>query len=107
MAARQLRVEREHACDDRVLEVGAKPSEYAECLLQVARGATASHSGAIAALAMARRTQLADRLLALLDERRPRAAVSGRATARATLATLALAIPLGAAMPTLRVEDQS
>ena len=37
-AACRMRIEREHACDDQVLRLGAKPEEYAPQLVDIARG---------------------------------------------------------------------
>ena len=66
LAARQLRLERERACDDAVLNAGAKPSEYANHLLEIARSLKASQATAFATVAMARPSQLTGRLLDVL-----------------------------------------
>ncbi len=66
VAAWRLRVERERACDDLVLRAGASGPDYADHLLQLARGARAA-AGPAWALAMARPSQLEGRLLAILD----------------------------------------
>ena len=66
IAAWRLRVERERACDDLVLRAGASGPDYADHLLQLARGARA-RAGPAWALAMARPSQLEGRLLAILD----------------------------------------
>jgi beta-lactamase regulating signal transducer with metallopeptidase domain len=65
-ATRQMRHERERACDDRVVTQGVVPSAYAADLLALvdAYGPTDRH---YAALAMARRSTLEGRVLALLD----------------------------------------
>lgn len=81
IAARNLRVERERACDDRVLLSGARASEYAEHLLTIARTLRTPGAAGAAALAMARPSHLEGRLLAVLDGRRQRAALTGRRAA--------------------------
>ncbi|HEX8361494.1 MAG TPA: M56 family metallopeptidase, partial [Longimicrobium sp.] len=97
-AARRLRQEREQACDDAVLALGARPAVYADHLLDIVRSLGTS-SGPAAALAMARRSQFEGRLLAILDAAVPRTGV-GRAVALATLAGGALFIvPLAALSP--------
>ncbi len=88
VAAWRLRVERERACDDLVLRAGASGPDYADQLLQLARGARGS-SGPAWALAMARPSQLEGRLLAILDPSRERQGLSRGMTA-ATAATVAL-----------------
>jgi beta-lactamase regulating signal transducer with metallopeptidase domain len=92
LVTRRLRVEREHACDDVVVAAGARPSEYAEELLSLARGFQARGSSLVA-MAMARPTHLATRLRAVLEERRARALPRGGATAIAlTAATMVVAL---------------
>jgi len=69
-AARQSRIERERACDGYVLSVGAIPSDYAHHLLEIARSLRSRPTfemSAIATVAMARQSQLEDRLLAILE----------------------------------------
>jgi beta-lactamase regulating signal transducer with metallopeptidase domain len=98
-AARQMRIEREQACDDRVLRAGTRASEYAGHLLEVARSFRPSALTAAAAVAMARRSQLEGRVLAVLDTARDRGAVPGRAALVAGgIAAVAL-FPLAAASP--------
>ena len=80
IAARNLRIERERACDDRVLLAGARASEYAEHLLTIARTLRTPGAAGAAALAMARPSHLEGRLLAVLDGGRRRAVITrGRA----------------------------
>jgi beta-lactamase regulating signal transducer with metallopeptidase domain len=67
LASRQLRVERERACDDQVIEVGTKASDYAGHLLDMARTFRSGRCSSLATLAIARRSQLEGRLLAILD----------------------------------------
>ena len=68
VAASHLRSERERACDDEVLRSGARPSTYAQHLLEITRGLQTSHLPA-AALAMSRPTELEGRLIAVLSTR--------------------------------------
>ena len=65
IAARQMRVERERACDDLVLNGGCKASEYAGHLVQIAT--TFRHAPQAAGIAMARRSNLEQRVTAIVD----------------------------------------
>jgi len=67
VAAWRLRVERERACDDQVLKAGTRASDYATFLLDVARSRHGMLLASPASVAMARRSQLEGRLLAILD----------------------------------------
>ena len=99
LAARQARVEREHACDDAVLAAGALPSSYAQALLDTARSSPAAWATASAGLTMARPSHLANRLLAVLDERRRRGQLGRVAFGAASFGTLALLAPVAAMAP--------
>ncbi|HYJ80836.1 MAG TPA: M56 family metallopeptidase, partial [Longimicrobiaceae bacterium] len=98
-AARRLTVERERACDDRVLARGGDALAYASVLLAVARAALAAPPAPRGLLAMARPTELELRFTAILDPARRR----GRLTAasRTVLAAGAalLLLPLAAFRP--------
>ena len=99
LASRALRGERERACDDAVVRAGARPSEYATHLLQVARDLRVPSTTALATVCMARRSQLSDRLLAILDERRNRRTVSRRFAVPTWLVALLILIPAAAFVP--------
>lgn len=71
-ASRRMRVEREQACDDRVLAAGESASAYAGHLLDVARVCRSLRLGSAVAAAMARPSHLEGRLLAILDGHRER-----------------------------------
>ena len=92
-AAAALARERERACDDEVLRLGAKPSAYASLLLNLAR--TQSAWTPATALSMARPSAIEGRLLAILGDaaRTPRG--STRWIVTAMLAVVATTI-LGA-----------
>jgi HEAT repeat protein/beta-lactamase regulating signal transducer with metallopeptidase domain len=102
MAARHVRTERERACDDLVLAAGTPGPDYAEELLEIARVMRGGRFPAVlagASLAMAHRSQLEGRLIAILDPRIPRSGVSRLRTAIATaLFTMAL-MPLASLQP--------
>lgn len=95
-AARRLRVEREQACDDRVLAAGTRAAEYAGHLLEVARRFRPVGIASAAAVAMARPSQLEGRLLAVLDPARSRWEPGRRARVLAGVAALGLVAPLAA-----------
>ena len=68
VAARRLRAERERACDDFVLAAGTRGSAYAGHLLEIARAMGPRFPLlAGAGVAMAHRSQLEGRLMAILD----------------------------------------
>ena len=102
-AARQMRLEREHACDDFVLDAGARASDYAQDLLQIARSLVSSGAPAAAALAMARRTELEGRLLAILNPRANRRPASRKRIVASSLGVIVLALPLAALRPVPRL----
>ena len=92
LAWRESLKDRERAADDLVLLAGERPSAYAGHLLDVARALHSRPPVAWGALAMARRSQLEGRLLAILDPQLPRhsvARVSALAAAMIAIATVA------------------
>ena len=95
IAARRVREEREHACDDAVLAVGTRATDYADHLLTIVR-ALGSAPGPAAALAMARRNQFEGRMLAILDGATPRGPVSRTLAVATSLLALTLIVPLAA-----------
>jgi beta-lactamase regulating signal transducer with metallopeptidase domain len=100
MAVRKLREEREHACDDAVLEIGTAPADYADHLLTIVRSLGSAPGPAPAhALAMARRSQFEGRLLAILDNAVRRNGVSRAAALATSAAALACLVPLAAMRP--------
>lgn len=98
-AAKRLRVERELACDDRVIAAGTEPRDYAGHLLDIAYTLGAGRSPALA-VSMARRGQLEGRMLAVLDAARNRAIPGIRARATGAIAATALLVPLSAIVTT-------
>ena len=103
LAAHQMRVEREHACDDYVLRDGTAPSLYAGELLEMVRSiGMPSHdraAPAFAALAMARRSEFEGRMLAILDPRLDRHTLTRRGTLMTAVIVALLTLPLAALRP--------
>jgi HEAT repeat protein/beta-lactamase regulating signal transducer with metallopeptidase domain len=87
-AAKRLRSESERACDDLVLSCGARPSEYAQHLLDMVTNVR-DHGAPVMALPMARKKEFEGRMLAILDPAIRRAS-PGRLQAVAVTATLGL-----------------
>jgi beta-lactamase regulating signal transducer with metallopeptidase domain len=79
LAARKMRIERESACDDSVLEMVDQPVDYASVLLRFAREMVARSSPTAAALPMAGLSGLEGRVQAILDRGRRRSKVGARA----------------------------
>ena len=87
-AAKNLRAESERACDDLVLSCGARPSEYAQHLLDMVTSVR-HHGAPIMALPMARKKEFEGRMLAILDPAIRRAS-PGRLQAAGVVAMLVL-----------------
>jgi beta-lactamase regulating signal transducer with metallopeptidase domain len=88
LALRQLRIERELACDDCVLEAGELPSEYAKQLVVVARAYQPSRP--TVSVAMASSARLDDRIRAILDTARSRLPLSHPTAITLSIAALTL-----------------
>ncbi|MCP4578213.1 MAG: M56 family metallopeptidase [Deltaproteobacteria bacterium] len=67
MTVRQMRVERERACDNAVLNAGAKPSNYATQLMELAADLGAFRRPLWQTAAISEGSGLKDRLLCILD----------------------------------------
>jgi HEAT repeat protein/beta-lactamase regulating signal transducer with metallopeptidase domain len=109
MAARHVRTERERACDDLVLALGTRGSDYADQLLEIARVMRSGRFPVLltgATLAMAHRSQLEGRLIAILDPRVPRAGVSRVRSAGATALVVCALLPLASLQPWAHVSVQ-
>jgi beta-lactamase regulating signal transducer with metallopeptidase domain len=94
-AAKRLQVEREFACDDRVLAVGTQADGYANDLLEIAYTLGGRRTPALA-VTMARRGQLEGRLLAVLDAARNRATPGLMGRLAAATAAFAVLVPVAA-----------
>lgn len=98
-AVASLRRETERACDDRVLHAGTPAPEYARHLLEAARDLVRPAGRFLTASAVAERTRLGDRVVALLDEHRDRRVPTPRATALLGGVALLVISALAAAVP--------
>jgi len=94
IAAWRIRVERERACDDVVLNNGMKPSDYAEHLLGIATGYVGRQFAGLSAVAMARKARLEGRLLSMLDGKLSRRELSLGAVTFSFLVTVAIVFPV-------------
>ncbi len=96
--ARRLRIERELACDDRVIAAGTQARDYAGHLLEIAYS-LGRHGAPALAVSMARPRQLEGRMLAALDDQCDRRVPAFRfrcasaAVAAIVLFSLAVATP--------------
>lgn len=99
--AGRLRVERELACDDRVLSAGTDARDYAGHLLELAYSLGSGRRPLIA-VSMAGSGQLEGRMLALLDAARNRAVPALRSHIVGIVVLLGLLVPLAAATISVR-----
>lgn len=101
----RLRIERELACDDRVIAAGARPRDYAGHLLEIAYSFGGKRAPALA-VCMARPHQLEGRMLAALDAARNRRVPSLRTRfAGAVLVLIVLAVIAGVRPTTTTAEE--
>ncbi|HVF38851.1 MAG TPA: M56 family metallopeptidase [Gemmatimonadaceae bacterium] len=105
-ASHRMRVERELACDDRVLTTGSAPSDYAANLLDVARSLRAPSYTSQTAIAMARPSQLSGRLLAVLDGSRNRSTVNRSLATVILIAAGAIVLPLASLTPAQAIAEE-
>ena len=102
IAARRARTERERACDDLVLAAGTRGPDYANELIEIARVMRSGRFPALlagASLAMAHRSELEGRLMAILDPHVPRAGVTRLRRAAATTMFALAVMPLASMQP--------
>ena len=70
LAWRAATIAAERSCDEEVLELGTRPSEYARHLFSLASGTAGGRAGL--ALPMVQRSQLENRIMSILKQHRPR-----------------------------------
>lgn len=99
LAAWRMRVERETACDDFVLEMGEQPSRYARLLLQLADRSMGGVGSSDVAVAMASAAPLERRISAVLRQDRCRRPVGRRTGSLLTLATALVMVLAGIVSP--------
>lgn len=98
IAAWRLRVEREVACDDHVLESGTKASDYAGHLVEIASLFRTSNSNSPVAVGMAC-SHLESRVRSILDPNARRRGASGLKVALAAVCAAVLTAPLAMLQP--------
>jgi len=97
LAVRQLRIERETDCDNAVLRTGAKPSDYAELLMNIASDLGASAMPVWRMSTVSQNSNLKDRLMNILNQRINRSRGSRRSAVLIGVLVLALVLPISAA----------
>jgi HEAT repeat protein len=98
VATHRLRLESERACDDLVLGVGTRPSEYADHLLQIVCRAARVRAPAMV-LPMAERREVEGRMLAILEPDVRRESPTRRHAVTLGAFALAFVLPLAALAP--------
>ena len=99
LAARESRKLQEQACDDAVLRSGATASDYASFLRRAAESAQGGHRRLAAAMGVAGRSELRQRVDSILDPARPRAPLSSAPAFGIWMMVACLAFFLAAAVP--------
>ena len=91
--AMQMKRLRELACDDMVVTHTADPTDYAQTLLDVAKGYRCQER--VCAVAMARTANVENRIFAILDATRRRASLSKRSARLIVIASLVVSAAVG------------
>ena len=102
LTSRQLRIDREKACDDRVLELGIRPSEYASHLLDVARAISSRRLWG--SLEVSQSSVLKDRFQTLLSPGVNRGVLSKFATVKAFFLMIFVFLPISILDPWKNLE---
>ncbi len=97
VAARRAEVASEKACDEEVLALGARPSDYARLLLRLAsaRGRRPN----LLALPLVKTSQLETRIVAILKRRRPRPSVTRTAVTLTIVGSAAVSVAAAHPVP--------
>ncbi len=91
---RRMESDREQACDDLVLAAGTRPSDYAEELVRLAAVLRKRTLATIAAVPMARQSNLESRVRAILDRSKSRTAITVLTTLIAIIVCVLVLAPL-------------
>ncbi|MBN2071393.1 MAG: tetratricopeptide repeat protein [Candidatus Krumholzibacteriota bacterium] len=93
-AVRQLRIERERDCDDAVLCAGAKPSDYAELLMEIASDLSGQARPVWQLSTISQSSNLKERLMNILNTRIDRKRGSRRVAVVTAILVLMITVPL-------------
>ena len=105
LAARQLRVEAERACDDHVLNAGYQSTDYAQHLLDIVRNIKGLRSASRATVAMVHPSKIEGRLRTVLAEHLNRQPVTKVVVGIGLFALVCFAILIGAMQLTETVDS--
>jgi beta-lactamase regulating signal transducer with metallopeptidase domain len=94
VAAKQLRIERERDCDNAVLNSGARPSEYASLLMEIAADLGSAARPAWEVVTISQGSNLKDRLLCILNPSINHSTRSRTSVIIAGILVLTMIIPL-------------
>ena len=93
-AVKQLRIERERDCDNAVLSAGARPSDYAELLMNIAADLGDSAKPVWQLSTISQSSNLKDRLMSILNQKINRSRGSRRSAVLTGALVLALVLPI-------------
>ena len=105
LASRSMRIERERACDDLVINSGTQAKEYASHLLDIARAYGARKAYICTAVPMARISQIETRLKAILDSGKNRRKVTRLIMLAAVTGIAFVVFPLASLHPVIQAEE--
>jgi beta-lactamase regulating signal transducer with metallopeptidase domain len=101
---RMLKRDQEKACDELVLKAGIRPSTYAAALLQFKRSTNAAWSPSVALLGLFAKSQLNDRLAAILRQKLTFKEVKMKTRIIATAAIIFVVALIGLARPAVSAD---